>query len=128
VTLTEAKLKRLVSLMVDRKIHLLKEGKKFQAIRSLTIQAQQAAMKFEESMIDSLELKEPDDLSDEEQVVYAQAMADMHAKIIEAVVHAAEVLKNLSSRPEEDTSKKGSSKSSSSLTTDKTVEKPLPTL
>jgi chemotaxis response regulator CheB len=125
---TENKLKRLVSLMVDRKIHLLKEGKKFQAIRSLTIQAQQTAMKFEEAMIDSLELKEPDDLCDEEQTVYAQAMEDMHAKIIEAVVHAAEVLKNLSSRPEEDSGKKSSSKSSSSLATDKTVEKPLPTL
>lgn len=125
--MTENRLKKLVSLMVDRKIHMLKEGKKFQAIRSLTIQAQQAAMKFEEAMIDSLELKEPDDLSDEEQTVYAQAMADMHAKIIEAVVHAAEVLKNLSSRPEEDSGKKSSSKGSS-LSTDKTVEKPLPTL
>ena len=126
--MTEDKLKKLVSLMVDRKILLLKEGKKFQAIRSLTIQAQQTAMKFEEAMIDSLELKEPDDLCDEEQTVYAQAMADMHAKIIEAVVHAAEVLKNLSSRPEEDSGKKSSSKSTSSLATDKTVEKPLPTL
>lgn len=125
---TENKLKKLVSLMVDRKILLLKEGKKFQAIRSLTIQAQQAAMKFEESMIDSLELKEPDELCDEEQGIYAQAMADMHSKIIEAVVHAAEVLKNLSSRPDEDTSKKSSSKGSSALTTDKTVEKTLPTL
>ena len=32
--MTEEKLKRLVSLMVERKILMLKEGKKFQAIRS----------------------------------------------------------------------------------------------
>ena len=124
--MTEEKLQRLVSLMVERKILMLKEGKKFQAIRSLTIQAQQTAMKFEEAMVDALDLKEPDDLSDEEQVVYAQAMADMHSKIIEAVVHAAEVLKNLSERPEEPETKK-SSKTSSSFSGN-TVEKDLPTL
>lgn len=124
--MTEEKLQKLVSLMVERKILMLKEGKKFQAIRSLTIQAQQTAMKFEEAMVDALDLKEPDDLSDEEQVVYAQAMADMHSKIIEAVVHAAEVLKNLSERPEEPETKK-SSKSSSSFSGN-TVEKDLPTL
>lgn len=103
--LTEEKLQKLVSLMVDRKIIMLKEGAKFQAIRSLTIQAQQAAMKFEEEIVDSLKLKDPDDLCDEEQSVYAQAMADMHAKMIEAVVHAAHVLKHLSSKPLEDKKK-----------------------
>jgi hypothetical protein len=103
--LTEEKLQKLVSLMVDRKIIMLKEGAKFQAIRSLTIHAQQAAMKFEEEIVDSLKLKDPDDLCDEEQSVYAQAMADMHAKMIEAVVHAAHVLKHLSSKPLEDKKK-----------------------
>lgn len=120
--ITEGKLKKLVSLMVERKIQMLKEGKKFQAIRSLTIQAQQTAMKFEEEIVDALELKTPDDLCDEEQQVYAQAMADMHSKMIEAVVHAAEVVKHLSSRPEEKESKK------SKLASSNTVEKPLPTL
>ena len=124
--MTEEKLQKLVSLMVERKILMLKEGKKFQAIRSLTIQAQQTAMKFEEEIVDALELKDPDELSDEEQVVYAQAMADMHSKMVEAVVHAAQVLKNLSERPKELEVKK-SSKVSSNLSGN-TVEKDLPTL
>lgn len=124
--LTEEKLKRLVSLMVERKIQVLKEGKKFQAIRSLTIQAQQTAMKFEEDIVDALELKEPDELSDDEQQIYAQAMADMHSKMIEAVVHAAEVVKNLSERQKEPETKKSSK--SSSVATGNTVEKDLPTL
>ena len=120
--ITEAKLQKLVSLMVERKIEMLKEGKKFQAIRSLTIQAQQTAMKFEEDIVDALEIKDPDELTDDEQQIYAQAMADMHSKMIEAVVHAAEVVKNLSSRPEEKDVKK------SKLASGNTVEKPLPTL
>ena len=124
--LTEEKLQKLVSLMVERKIQVLKEGKKFQAIRSLTIQAQQTAMKFEEDIVEALDLKEPDDLSDEEQVVYAQAMADMHSKMIEAVVHAAEVVKNLSERQKEVETKK--SAKSSSVVAGNTVEKDLPTL
>lgn len=119
--LTEEKLKKLVSLMVAKKIALLREGKKFQAIRSLTIQAQQTAMKFEEDIVEALDIKEPDELSDEEQQIYAQAMADMHSKMIEAVVHAAEVLKNLSSKPQESSEKKTKSLGN-------TVEKPLPTL
>lgn len=124
--LTEEKLQKLVSLMVERKIQVLKEGKKFQAIRSLTIQAQQTAMKFEEDIVEALDLKEPDDLSDEEQAVYAQAMADMHSKMIEAVVHAAEVVKNLSERQKEVETKK--SAKSSSVVSGNTVEKDLPTL
>lgn len=121
--MTEQKLKKLVSLMVERKILMLKEGKKFQAIRSLTIQAQQAALKFEDSMVDALDLADPDEMSDEEQQIYSQAMADMHSKVIEAVVHAAEVVKNLKTKPkEEKESKKGSNSSGN------TVEKALPTL
>ena len=50
-------------------------------------------------------------------------MADMHSKMIEAVVHAAEVVKNLSERPQNE-DKKGKSKVASG----NTVEKPLPTL
>lgn len=124
--LTEAKLQRLVSLMVERKIQMLKEGKKFQAIRSLTIQAQQTAMKFEEEIVEALELKEPDELTDDEQQIYAQAMADMHSKIIEAVVHASEVVKNLSERQKEP-EKKGKA-SSSGVASGNTVTKDLPTL
>jgi len=125
--LTEEKLKRLVSLMVERKIEMLKEGKKFQAIRSLTIQAQQTAMKFEEDIVDALDLKDPDELSDSEQQIYAQAMADMHSKMIEAVVHASEVVKNLSERQKQPETKK-SGKASSSAASGNTVEKDLPTL
>ena len=106
--ITESELKKLVSLMVEKKINLLKEGKKYKAIRSLTIQAQETAMKFEEQMVDSLKLIDPDDMDDNEQLVYGQAMADMHAKIIEAVVHAAEIVKNLSSKPEENKKEKKS--------------------
>ena len=124
--LTEAKLQRLVSLMVERKIEMLKEGKKFQAIRSLTIQAQQTAMKFEEDIVEALDLKDPDELSDEEQLVYAQAMADMHSKMIEAVVYAAEIVKNLSERAKEPETKK--TPKASALVSGNTVEKPLPTL
>lgn len=124
--LTEEKLKRLVSLMVERKIQVLKEGKKFQAIRSLTIQAQQTAMKFEEDIVDALELKDPDELSDDEQQIYAQAMADMHSKMIEAVVHASEVVKNLSERQKEPETKKAGK--SLSVAAGNTVEKDLPTL
>ena len=112
--------------MVERKIQVLKEGKKFQAIRSLTIQAQQTAMKFEEDIVDALELKEPDELSDGEQQIYAQAMADMHSKMIEAVVHASEVVKNLSERQKEPETKKTGK--SSSVAAGNTVEKDLPTL
>jgi hypothetical protein len=123
--MTEEKLKKLVSLMVERKILMLKEGAKFQAIRSLTIQAQQAAMKFEDSMVDALDLADPDDMSDEEQQIYSQAMADMHSKIIEAVVHAAEVVKMLKNKPQEPETKKSEKNSAA---TGNTVEKPLPTL
>jgi hypothetical protein len=120
--LKEEKLKKIVSLMVDRKMEILKEGAKFQAIRSLTIQAQQTAMKFEEEMVDSLEIKSPDDLPDDEQAVYAQAMADMHAKMIEAVVHAANVLKSLSSKPKEEAAPKKKQASTSSPALDQTVK------
>ncbi len=126
--LTETKLQKLVSLMVERKIHMLKEGKKFQAIRSLTIQAQQTAMKFEEDFVEALELKDPDELSDEEQQIYAQAMADMHSKMIEAVVHASEVVKNLSERQKEPETKKSGKAASTSVPAGNTVEKDLPTL
>lgn len=126
--ISEEKLQRLVSLVVEKKILQLKEGKKFQAIRSLTIQAQQAAMKFEETMVDTLELIDPDELTDEEQRVYSQAMADMHSKVIEAVVHASEVLKNLSSKPPEpETPKKGKSQPEAQPVAP-SVSKELPTL
>jgi len=124
--MTEEKLKKLVSLMVERKILLLKEGAKFQAIRSLTIQAQQAALKFEDSMVDSLDLVDPDEMPDEEQQIYSQAMADMHSKVIEAVVHAAEVVKNLKTKPNEEKDSKKSEKNSAA--SGDTVRKPLPTL
>jgi hypothetical protein len=105
--LTEEKLKKLVSLMVEKKILLLKEGVKFQAIRSLTIEAQQAAMKFEENMVDALDLLDPDEMDDDHQQIYSQTMADMHSKVIEAVVHAANVLKNLpNAKKEENLGKK----------------------
>lgn len=100
--LTEEKLKKLVSLMVEKKILLLKEGVKFQAIRSLTIEAQQAAMKFEENMVDALDLLNPDEMDDDHQQIYSQTMADMHSKVIEAVVHAANVLKNLPNAKKEE--------------------------
>lgn len=124
--ITEEKLKKLVSLMVERKILMLKEGQKFQAIRSLTIQAQQAAMKFEDSMLDALDLEDPDEMSDEEQTIYSQAMADMHSKIIEAVVHAAEVVKNLKNKPAEPEAKDKAPKSA--VASGNTVQKDLPTL
>ena len=105
--LTEEKLKKLVSLMVEKKVLLLKEGVKFQAIRSLTIEAQQAAMKFEENMVDALDLLNPDEMDDDHQQIYSQTMADMHSKVIEAVVHAANVLKNLpNAKKEENPGKK----------------------
>ena len=122
------KLKKLVSLLVEKRKLMLQEGKKFQAIRSLTIQAQQAAMKFEEEILDALNVKNPDDLPDSEQQVYAQAMADMHSKIIEAVVHAAEVVKTLSEKPLEEKPAKGKSAGSTASPTANTVNRPLPTL
>jgi hypothetical protein len=128
MTVLQEKLKKLVSLMVERKILLLKEGKKFQAIRSLTIQAQQAAMKFEDSMVDALELVEPDEMDDDEQRIYSQAMSDMHSKVIEAVVHAANVIKHLKTKPAEQPAVKGKSSGSSSAASGNTVDKPLPTL
>ena len=111
--LTEAKLKQLVSLMVDKRMKMLKEGAKFQAIRSLTIEAQQAAMKFEENMIDALDLADPDSMNDDQQQIYSQTMQDMHSKVIEAVVHAANILKHLpSERKEEAPSKHSKEKKS----------------
>ena len=113
---SDKQLKKLVSLMVENKIRILKEGKKFQAIRSLTIEAQQAAMKFEENMLDTLDLQNPDEMSDDYQQVYSQAMADMHSKVIEAVVHAANILKDLPSKPKEQSlSNKKEKKSSEDL-------------
>lgn len=129
VNISEEKLQRLVSLVVEKKLLQLKEGKKFQAVRSLAIQAQQAAMKFEETMVNTLELVDPDDLTEEEQRVYAQAMADMHSKIIEAVVEASEVLKNLSSKPdEEEAPKKDKGKTAQQPAVAPQVSKDLPTL
>ena len=125
------KLKRLVTLLMEKRklLPLIQEGKKFQAVRSLTIQAQQAAMKFEEEILDALNIKNPDDLDDHEQQVYAQAMADMHSKIIEAVVHASEVVKTLSEKPLEEKPAKGKAASSSSpAATGNTVNQSLPTL
>jgi hypothetical protein len=114
--LTEEKLKKLVSLMVEKKILLLKEGVKFQAIRSLTIEAQQAAMKFEENMVDALDLLNPDEMDDDHQQIYSQTMADMHSKVIEAVVHAANVLKNLpNAKKEENHGKKDKKPSTESM-------------
>jgi len=54
-------------------------------------------------------------------------MADMHAKMIEAVVHAADVVKHLSSKPEEVDVKKAA-KTVTSAAASNTVDKPLPTL
>lgn len=132
MTITDEKLRKLVSLMVERKLVVLREAKKFQAIRSLTIQAQEAAMKFEDSMIKALGIDDPDNLPDHEQAIYSQAMADMHSKVIEAVVHAADVVKSLQSRPEEQEKPAGSkqAKTTTAATAvgSSTVNKPLPTL
>lgn len=105
--LTQEKLQRLVSLMVERKLVLL-EDKKFNAIRSLTIEAQQAAMKFEQSMVDGLELLDPDEMSDHEQQVFAQAMSDFHKEFVSSVVRACETLKTLSGKPVEPSVKQSS--------------------
>ena len=51
-------------------------------------------------VLSALNVIDPDDMNDEYQQVYSQAMADMHAKIIEALVHAANILKDLPSKPE----------------------------
>ena len=125
--MTEQKLKKLVSLLVEHKIQMLKEGHKMQAIRSLSIQAQQAALKFEETMLDALEVNNPDELSPDEQRIYSQAMNDMHSKIIEAVTEAAGVIQHLQTRPkEEDKAKKA--KAAPKAETSATVHKDLPTL
>jgi hypothetical protein len=129
MALTEEKLQRLVSLMVEKKIILLKEGKKFQAIRSLTIEAQTAAKRFEDSMVKTLGLVDPDEMPDEAQQIYAQAMSDLHSKFIEAVVHAANVLKHLpedQSLKADDTPKKPASKPAAGASS--TVHRDLPTL
>jgi len=129
MALTEEKLQRLVSLMVEKKIILLKEGKKFQAIRSLTIEAQTAAKRFEDSMVKTLGLVDPDEMPDEAQQIYAQAMSDLHSKFIEAVVHAANVLKHLpedQSLKADDAPKKPASKPVTG--TSSTVHRDLPTL
>jgi hypothetical protein len=124
--ITEEKIKRLVSLLVERKIQMLKEGHKMQAIRSLSIQAQQAALKFEESMLDALEITDPDELSPDEQRIYSQAMNDMHSKIIEAVTEAAGVVQHLQGRVKEnEAAKKAKPKTAE---TAGTVQKDLPTL
>ena len=120
--LTDKKLKKLVSLMVENKIQLLKEGKKLQAIRSLTIEAQQAAMKFEENMLDSLDTMNPDEMEDEYQQIYSQAMADFHSKFIEAVVHAANILKDLPTKPKEATSQRKKEKTNSEISEKSTSE------
>lgn len=121
--LTEEKLKKLVSLMVEKKILLLKEGVKFQAIRSLTIEAQQAAMKFEENMVDALDLQDPDEMDDDQQQIYSQTMADMHSKVIGAVVEAANVLKHLpTAKKEESISKKDKKPLSEPMPTTDTIK------
>lgn len=126
--LNEEALKKLVSLVVDKKIEMLKEGTKFNAIRSLTIQAQQAALKFEAEIIKALNLKDPDELSDTEQSVFATAMADMHAKMVEAVVQASRTVKDLSERPAEEEEKKSSRGKEAVASTGNTVHSSLPTL
>lgn len=127
--LNEEALKKLVALVVDKKMEMLQEGTKFNAIRSLTIQAQQAALKFEAEIIKALNLKDPDELSDSEQTVFAQAMADMHAKIVEAVVQASRTVKDLSERPAEEEEKKSTKgKEAAVASSGNTVHSSLPTL
>jgi hypothetical protein len=123
--ITQEKIKRLVSLLVERKIQMLKESHKMQAIRSLSIQAQQAALKFEESMLDALEIIDPDQLSPDEQRIYSQTMNDMHSKIIEAVTEAAGVIQHLQGKAKDNEVKKPKAKQAE---TSNTVQKDLPTL
>ncbi len=128
--LNEEALKKLVALVVDKKMEMLQEGTKFNAIRSLTIQAQQTALEFEAEIIKALNLKDPDDLSDVEQSVFATAMADMHAKMVEAVVQASRTVKDLSERPAEEKDKKSNKggREATVASSGNTVHSSLPTL
>lgn len=121
ITITEAKLEELVSKIVARRLN---EDANFNAIRSLTIRAQEAALKFEDDIVKQLNVVDPNQMNDVQQDVYAHVMADLHQTFATAVANAAKAVSRLPKNPTEE---KPARKSPGSPQPD-AARKDLPTL
>jgi len=124
ITLSESKLEELVTKIVAKRLN---EEASFNAIRTLTIKAQDAALKFENDIVKTLGLVDPNAMSDVEQDLYATVMADLHQTFATAVANAAKTVARLPKAPEEGKADPGRQpkQQSASVTT---VKKDLPTL
>jgi hypothetical protein len=124
VTLSEAKLEELITKIVAKRLN---EDANFNAIRTLTIKAQETALKFEDELVKMLNVIDPNQMNDVQQDVYAHVMADLHQAFATSVANAAKAVSRLPKNPvEEKPSKKTSAPGSSQPAT--AVKKDLPTL
>lgn len=121
ITLTEAKLEELVTKIVAKRLN---EEASFNAIRQLTVDAQHAALKFENDIVKALNLVDPNTMDDVAQDVYATVMADLHQTFANAVANAARQVSRLPKNPTQD--KPADAKRASQPAT--AVKKDLPTL
>lgn len=99
ITLTESALEELVYKIVARR---LDEDASFNAIRALTVDAQHAALKFENDIVKALNLIDPNSMGEVEQDVYAHVMADLHQTFANAVANAARAVARLPKNPTQD--------------------------
>lgn len=98
VTLTETKLEELITKIVAKRLN---EDANFNAIRTLTIKAQETALKFEDEIVKMLNVVDPNQMSDVQQDLYATVMADLHQTFATSVANAAKAVSRLPKNPEE---------------------------
>lgn len=122
VTISEAKLEELITKIVAKRLN---EDSSFNAIRTLTVDAQHAALKFENDIVKALNLVDPNTMGEVEQDVYAHVMADLHQTFANAVANAARAVSRLPKNPTQD---KPQDKSSKAAPAANAVKKDLPTL
>lgn len=122
VTISEAKLEELITKIVAKRLN---EDSSFNAIRTLTVDAQHAALKFENDIVKALNLVDPNTMGEVEQDVYAHVMADLHQTFANAVANAARAVSRLPKNPTQDKPQDKSKAGSSPVTA---VKKDLPTL
>lgn len=126
VTLTEKALEDLVSKIVAKRLN---EDASFNAIRQLTVDAQHAALKFENDIVKALNLVDPNSMGDVEQDVYAHVMADLHQTFANAVANAARAVARLPKNPTQDKgADSGAGKRPAASSHSAAVKKDLPTL
>lgn len=83
---------------IIRELHIelfLSEIASYTAVRSLKIKAQEAALKFEESIVKELGLVHPDKMDELSQQVYHQATTKLMDALTSSVVDAVQALEGL---------------------------------